>query len=63
MAMYNLMEYTDFYSKISGSLWQYYTDEPALTDAGVIDNFPANSAQFKFKQKIAGSTGDDGTKK
>ena len=63
MPMYNLIEYSDYYSKTSGSLWLYYTDEAALTDAGVIDNFPANSALFKFKQKIVCSTGDDGTKK
>ena len=28
MAMYNLIEYNDNYSKTSGSLWQYYRDEP-----------------------------------
>ena len=27
-----------------------------------LDNFLGNSAWFKFKQKIRGSTGDDGTK-
>ena len=26
--MYNLIEYSDNYLKISGSLWQYYKDEP-----------------------------------
>ena len=26
--MYNLIEYSDNYSKTSGSLWQYYRDEP-----------------------------------
>ena len=25
MPMYNLIEYSDNYSKTSGSLWQYYT--------------------------------------
>ena len=30
MPMYNLIDYSDAYSKTSGSLWQYYTDEPAL---------------------------------
>ena len=25
--MYNLIEYSDNYSKTSGSLWQYYRDE------------------------------------
>ena len=28
MPMYNLIEYSDSYSKISGSLWQYYKDDP-----------------------------------
>ena len=28
MPMYNLIEYSDNYSRASGSLWQYYTDEP-----------------------------------
>ena len=30
MPMYNLIEHNDSYSKTSGSLWQYYRDEPAL---------------------------------
>ena len=33
----------------SGSLWQYYKDEP--TDAGAVDDFPFNSASFKLKTK------------
>ena len=28
MPMYNIIEYSDNYSKISGSLWQFYRDEP-----------------------------------
>ena len=28
MPMYNLIEYSDNYSKTPGSLWQYYKDEP-----------------------------------
>ena len=39
MPMYNLMEYSNNYSKKSGNLRQYYRDEPALTDDGVISNF------------------------
>ena len=30
MPMYNLIEYSDAYSKTLGSLWQYYRDELAL---------------------------------
>ena len=28
MPMYNLIEYSDNYSRTSGSLWQYYKDDP-----------------------------------
>ena len=28
MPMYNLIEYSDNYSKTSGTFWQYYRDEP-----------------------------------
>ena len=60
--MYNLIEYSNNYSKTSDGLWQYYRDEPALTDDDALDNFPGNSALFKHKQKIKDSTQDDGTK-
>ena len=33
MAMYNLIEYSENYSETSGSLWQYYRDEPNQTPA------------------------------
>ena len=59
MPMYNLVEYSDNYSETSVSLWQYY--EPALADDGVFANFPGNSTSFKYKQKVTGSTGGDGT--
>ena len=65
MPTYNLIEYSDNYSKTSGSLWQCYRDEPFLDDNGAIADFPAddnNSASFEFKTKIAGRTGNDGTK-
>ena len=64
MPTYNLIEYSDNYSKTSGRLWQYYRNEPDLTYAGAIDNFwtADDSASFKFKQKITGATDDDGTK-
>ena len=50
--VHNLIEYSDSYSKASGSLWKYYRDEPALTDNGDIKSFHIgnnNSASFKFK--------------
>ena len=47
MLMYNLVEYSDNYSKTYGSLQHCYRDEPALTSTGIIGNFPGNSASFK----------------
>ena len=32
--MYNLIEYSDNFSKTSGILWQHYKDEPALAKNG-----------------------------
>ena len=64
MLMYSLIEYGDNYSKASGSLCQYYRDEPALADDGNIAGFSTvdNSVSFKFKQKITGVTGNNGRK-
>ena len=53
--MYNLIEYNDNYSKTSGSLWQYYKDDPN-------DNL-ANSKSFKSKVKITGKTPSNGSTK
>ena len=39
MPMYNLIEYSDNYSKTSGSLWQYCKEIPAITNAGNIGDF------------------------
>ena len=55
MPMYNLIEYSDNYSKTSGSLLQYYRDEPN-------DNL-ADSQSFKSKIKIAGKTPNNGNEK
>ena len=48
MPMYNLIEYSDNYSKTLRSLWQYYEDDPN-------DNI-ADSESFKSKLKITGKT-------
>ena len=65
MPIYILVEYSDNYSKISGSLWQYYRDEPSLTAANTIEDFTGAdhySKSFKFKQKITGQTSANGTR-
>ena len=54
ISMYNLIWYNDNDSKTVRRLWQYYRDEPLLTTVGFIDNFPDNSASFRFKQKLTG---------
>ena len=62
MSMYNLIEYSNNYSKTSGSLWQYYNDIPAVNNDGDIVNFNEASAtdSFNSKTKITGQTNDDG---
>ena len=37
--MYNLIEYSNNYSKTSESLWQYCKDKPALNNNGDIVDF------------------------
>ena len=58
MPMYNLIEYSDNYSKTSGSLWQYCKDVPAVNNNGDVVNFDgANTTDsFNFKTKITGQT-------
>ena len=59
MALYNLMEYSDIYSKTFESLWQYYIDETAWNNCRDTICFVSNinnSVLFKLK------TGNDGTK-
>ena len=62
MLMYNLIEYSDNYSKTSGSLWQYCKEIPAVNDDGDIVDFNGANAtdSFNFKAKITGQTDDDG---
>ena len=58
MPMYNnIKDYSDAHSKSSGSLWQYWREEPALDANNNIIDFPVgsnNSTLSKFKQQITG---------
>ena len=56
MPMYNLIEYSDNYSKTSGSLWQYCKEIPAVNNDGNIVDFNGANAtdSFNFKTKITG---------
>ena len=64
MPMYNLIEYSDNYTKTTGSLWQYCKGIPALNANDEITEFTTGNLtdSFNFKVKITGQTGDDGTK-
>ena len=55
MPMYNLIEYSDNYAKTTGSLWQYFRDEP--------DDNLEDSESFKSKIKITGKTPAAGNEK
>ena len=55
MPMYNLIEYSDNYAKTTGSLWQYFRDEPN-------DNL-ANSELFESKIRIIGKAPNNNNEK
>ena len=55
MPMYSLIEYSDNYSQTSGSLWQYYKDDP--------NESLANSESFKSEVKITGKSPNNGNSK
>ena len=52
MPMYNLLEYCKNYRKTTGSLWNYYRDEPS-------NPLSSNSESFKYKTNIVGKTPED----
>ena len=49
MQMFNLLEYSKNYRKTTGSLWNYYRDEPS-------NPLSSNSESFKYKTSITGNT-------
>ena len=49
MPMYNLLEYSKNYKKTTGSLWNYYRDEPS-------DSLNYNFESFNCKTSIVGKT-------
>ena len=55
MPMYNLIEYSDNYSKTSRSLWQCYKHDP--------NDDLSNSKSFNFKAKVTGKTPNNDNKK
>ena len=49
MPIYNLLEYSKNYKKTTGSLWNYYRDEPS-------NPLNTDSESFKYKTSILGKT-------
>ena len=57
MPMYNLLEYLKNYRKTTGSLWNYYRDEPNNPLATNYNADPiTNTASFKYKTSITGKS-------
>ena len=57
MPMYNLLESSNNYSKATGSLWNYYKDEPNNPPRNNYNAAPiTNSASFKYKASTTGKT-------
>ena len=66
MSMYNLTEYSKNDSKTSGSLWNYYRDEPNSGLGGAdnsVDYSIKDSKSFDYKTGITGTLADDNTTK
>ena len=55
MLMYNLREYSNNYSKTSGSLWQYYRNEPALVNVVIVDLFADNKSALLYSYAVINS--------
>ena len=57
MPMYNLLEYSKNYRKTTGSLWNYYRDEPNNPPPADYNEEPiTNYESFKYKRSITGKT-------
>ena len=61
--MYNLLEYSKNYEKTSGSLFNYYRDEPnegeIANDNGAINVSIRNLKSFDYKTKLVGTLADN----
>ena len=66
MPMYNLIKYSDNYSKSSGILWQYCRDEPTVnvSNSEIVDFNAVNAttSSFKIKEIITDKTSSNGRK-
>ena len=64
MPIYYLIEYSNYYWKISRNLWQYCKDIPVVRNNGDFVELNESKATdlFDFKSKTTGQTGAKGTK-
>ena len=61
MPMYNLLEYSKNYSKITGRFWNYYIDEPKSDANNNINYSTKDSKSFNYKTIITGKLEDNHT--
>ena len=54
MSMYNLIKYSKNYRKTTGSLWNYYRDQPNSGVVGNINYSIKDSKSFDYKASITG---------
>ena len=59
MRKYNLVEYNKNYRKTSGTLWNYYSDEPNSGTERNIDYSIKDSKSFDYKTGITENLGDN----
>ena len=63
MPMYNLIKYSKSYRKTTGSLWNYYRDEPNNGAEGGVDYSIKNSKSFNYQTSITGKLEGDNVEK
>ena len=63
MPMYNLIEYSKNYRKTTGSLWNYYRDEPNSGAEGNITYSIRNSEPFDYKTSVIGKLENNNVEK
>ena len=61
--MYNLIEYSKNYQKTTGSLWNYYRDEPNNATRGGVNYSLEGSKFFDYKASITGKLEDNNVEK
>ena len=59
MPMYNLIDYSKNYQKTTGSLWNYYRDEPSSGAERMINYSIKDSKSFDYKTELVGKLEKD----